>query len=82
MFRLEKVFQKDDSFFLTLFSISKYTTIYFSSYLAVVLRENSIYELLNVEIFTHSNFFVLTNYFLAGYFVINFLLDKEKNIYL
>lgn len=79
MFRLEKVFQKDDSFFLTLFSISKYTTIYFSSYLAVVLRENSIYELLNVEIFTHSNFFVLTNYFLAGYFVINFFLDKEKN---
>jgi putative colanic acid biosynthesis UDP-glucose lipid carrier transferase len=79
MFKLEKVFQKDDSFFLTLFSISKYTTIYFSSYLAVVLRENSIYELLDVEIFTHSNFFVLTNYFLAGYFVINFLLDKEKN---
>lgn len=79
MFRLEKVFQNDDSFFLTLFSISKYTTIYFSSYLVVVLRENSIYELLNVEIFTHSNFFVFTNYFLAGYFVINFLLDKEKN---
>ena len=79
MFRLEKVFQNDDSFFLTLFSISKYTTIYFSSYLAVVLRENSIYELLNVEIFTHSNFFVFTNYFLGGYFVINFFLDKEKN---
>jgi putative colanic acid biosynthesis UDP-glucose lipid carrier transferase len=79
MFRLEKVFQKDDSFFLTLFSISKYTAIYFSFYLAIVLRENSIYELLNVEIFTHSNFFVFTNCFLVGYFVINFLLDKEKN---
>ena len=69
MFRLEKVFQNDDSAFIIFINFSKTIIIFLSFYIFSILEKNSIYDLLNIEIYIQSKFF-----YFSLFYVLMFLL--------
>jgi len=77
MFRIEKIFQNDDSFLISFNAITKYIVAYLSCYVAIILTNNSIYELLEFKIFTSSVLFNFTNYFIFVYIICNFFVRKK-----
>ena len=80
MFKLEKVFQNDDSAYILFANISKSILIYSSVYIFSILEKNSIYEILDYEIYLKSNFFNLS-IFLSIFYLILIFLNKRDNIY-
>ena len=58
MFKLEKVFQNDDSGYIFYVSGFKSVSIFVFLYFFSILYENTIYELINFEVFTNSNIFI------------------------
>ena len=50
MFKLEKVFQNDDSAYILFTNVIKSILIYFSIYIFSILEKNSVYEILDYEI--------------------------------
>jgi putative colanic acid biosynthesis UDP-glucose lipid carrier transferase len=80
MFRIEKIFQNDDSLIISFDTIAKYIVAYLTCYVAIILTNNSIYELLEIKIFTSSVLFNFTNYFIFFYIICNFFV-KKKTIY-
>ncbi len=79
MFRLEKVFQNDDSGFIVLNNFIKSISLFFSTYIFVVLSYNSIYDLLNFEIFKKSNYLFFSIFIFLIYFIFSFLLKDRTN---
>jgi len=83
MFRLEKVFQNDDSGFILLVNFTKSCGLFFVSYLFVILQNNSIHYLFDYQIFINSNYyFFSTSVSLFFYFFTFFLKDNlnyQKN---
>ena len=66
MFKLEKVFQNDDSGYYFFINLIKSLTILGSIYVFSILEKNSIYELLNYKIF----FILIFNFnFIFFYFI-------------
>lgn len=57
MFKLEKVFQNDDSGYIFYVSGIKMIIIFLFLYLFSILQQNTIYDLLNFKIFSNSNYF-------------------------
>ena len=92
MFKLEKVFQNDDLFFIRLINLIKSLLIILSSYIFIMLNNNSFYELFKFEIFINSNylfisisisicFFILSFFFWnSPYFKKNFLYFIKKDL--
>ena len=80
MFRLEKVFQNDDSAFIIFVNFSKSIVILLSFYLFSILEKNTIYDLLNIEIFIQSKFFYFSFFLTLFFFIIN-LFIKNDSIY-
>ena len=80
MFRLEKVFQNDDTGYILFVNFIKSFAILFFSYLYVILSKNSLYDLGNFEIFRNSNFFIYIIIFSTIFFVCSFFLEAKKNI--
>ena len=80
MFKLEKVFQNDDSAYILFANINKSILIYFSVYIFSILEKNSIYEILDYDIYLKSNFFNLS-IFLSIFYLILIFLNKRDNIY-
>ena len=78
MFRLEKVFQNDDSGFLIFFKICKTLQILISSYIFVILSNNSIYELSQYKIFINSNYYIYTILLALTFFVSSSFLKNSK----
>ena len=78
MFRLEKVFQNDDSGFLIFFKICKSLQILISSYIFVILSNNSIYELSQYKIFINSNYYIYTILLALTFFVSSSFLKNSK----
>jgi len=78
MFRLEKVFQNDDSGFLIFFKICKTLQILISSYIFVLLSNNSIYELSQYKIFINSNYYIYTILLALTFFVSSSFLKNSK----
>ena len=78
MFRLEKVFQNDDSGFLIFFKICKTLQILISSYIFVILSNNSIYELSKYKIFINSNYYIYTILLALTFFVSSSFLKNSK----
>ena len=76
MFRLEKVFQNDDSGYILFVNFIKSLTLFFSTYLFVILSKYSIYDLLNFELFKNSNYFFFHFLFLS--FILHFLFFFKK----
>ena len=79
MFRLEKVFQNDDSGYILFVNFIKSLTLFFSSYLFVILSKNSIYDIINFELFKKSNYFFFSFLITVIYFVISFFLKNRTN---
>ena len=80
MFRLEKVFQNDDSGYLLFSNFIKSLVLFLSIYIFVILKENSIFELFNLKIFRNSNFFYFSIFFITIYFLFPFFF-YDKRIY-
>lgn len=83
MFKLEKVFQNDDSGYILYINIIKSLSLYFFTYLFVILNKNSIYDLFNFEIFKESNYYIFSFFISIIYFICSFFLknrtDYQKN---
>ena len=78
MFRLEKVFQNDDRFFINLLIFIKVIIILLSIYIFSILQHNTIYELSAFNIYIESNFYLFSIYFSVFYFLTNLIITKEK----
>ena len=77
MFRLEKVFQNDDSGYILFVNSLKSLTLFFSTYLFVILSKYSIYDLLNFELFKNSNYFFFSFFIFVIYFTFSFFLKNR-----
>jgi len=83
MFRLEKVFQNDDSGYYLFINFIKSLILLISIYFFSILEKNSIYELLSFEIFKNSDYFLYSITISISFFFIFFFyfyLFKKKKI--
>ena len=78
MFRLEKVFQNDDKFFINSLIFVKAFIILLSVYIFSILQDNTIYELLEFNIYIESNFYLFSIYFATIYLLTNIIITKDK----
>ena len=78
MFRLEKVFQNDDSGFILFLILVKTVILLISTYIFVILSNYSIYELADYKIFNNSNYFYYSIIFSTIYFILSFFLKNRK----
>mgnify|MGYP006167687051 CR=1 FL=1 len=82
MFRLEKIFQVDDSVYINVSIFWKSLSIFLSIYIFSILESNSIYDLIDFNIFKSSKYFYLSFYFSASYLIFSFILGTmKKKIY-
>ena len=72
MFKLEKVFQNDDLFFIRLINLIKSLLIILSSYIFIILNNNSFYELFKFEIFINSNYLFISISISICFFILSF----------
>ena len=78
MFRLEKVFQNDDSGYILFTNFIKSILLLIFSYLHVILSNNSIYELNDYQIFKNSNFFLYSIIISINFFIFSFFFKNRK----
>jgi len=78
VFRLEKVFQNDDLFFINFLIIIKSLGFFLSIYIFSILEFNSIYDLLNFSIFKKSEFYNFSIYSTIFYFISSFFFKIKK----
>ena len=78
MFRLEKVFQNDDSGYIFFSIFIKSLLLLLFSYSFVILSNHSIYELNNYKIFIKSNYFFFSIILSINYFLISCFLKNKK----
>ena len=81
MFRLEKIFQVDDSDNINTVIFLKGFAVFLSIYIFSILEFNSIFDLLNYDIYKTSKYFYLSLYFTASYLLFSFFLGIMKKIY-
>ena len=77
MFRLEKVFQNDDKFFIIFSNIFKSLTIYVIIYLFSILEKNSIYEILDYKIYKTSDYFKFSLIVFFSFYIFSNTFFKE-----
>ena len=78
MFRLEKVFQNDDIFFINSISLIKAIVLFISVYTYSILEFHSIYDLLNFKIYKDSNFHLFSEAITIIYFIITLTIVRDK----
>ena len=78
MNRLEKVLQNDDSAYIYFVKIIKSFVIIFSFYIFSILEKNSVYDLLNVEIYILSKYFLFSILLFSIYFLIAIFFIQNK----
>ena len=78
MFRLEKVFQNDDSGYILFSNFIKSLILLVTAYAFVILSDYSIYELTEFKIFKNSNFFFYSILLSIIYFITSFFLKNKK----
>ena len=81
MFRLEKIFQVDDSVYINISTFWKSSAVFLSIYIFSILEFNSIFDLLNYDIYKTSKYFYLSLYFTASYLLFSFVLGIMKKRY-
>ena len=79
MFKLEKVFQNDDTGYYLFINLIKSLILFISIYIFSILEKNSLYDLSNFEIFKNSNYFIYSILISILFFTIS--LNSKKNIY-
>jgi exopolysaccharide biosynthesis polyprenyl glycosylphosphotransferase len=78
MFRLEKVFQNDDAFFIKISSLLKVISILLSIYIFSILEFKTIYHLFNINIFTNSKYYNISIFIIPIYFLISIFLNNTN----
>ena len=78
MFRLEKVFQNDDSGYVLFSNFIKSFILLATAYIFVILSDNSIYEFTDFKIFKSSNFFFYSILLSITFFIFSFFLGNKK----
>ena len=78
MNRIEKVLQNDDSAYIYFVKLVKTFVTFISFYTFSILEKNSIYELLNNEIFISSKYYFFTILFSLLYLIITFFFIQNK----
>ena len=78
MFRLEKIFQNDDIFFINSISLIKAIVLFLSVYTYSILEFHSIYDLLNFKIYKDSNFHLFSLAITTIYFIITLTIVRDK----
>ena len=78
MFKLEKVFQNDDRAYIFYTSIIKSIIILISFYSFSILENNTIYDLLNFEIYKKSNYYIYSILLSIIFLILNLILIKDK----
>ena len=81
MLKLEKIFQQDDNFFINITIFLKSFLVYLSLYIYSILESNSIYDLLNYNIYKTSKYFYLSLYFSIFYLIFSFIFRAIKKRY-
>ena len=81
MFKLEKVFQNDDKFFIYFELFIKSLIIYFVSYTFCILEKNTIYDIKEFDIFLNSNYFQFTIFLSIIFFFLNFVTSKNLRFF-
>ena len=79
MFKLEKVFQNDDTGYYFFINFIKSLILLIFVYIFSILEKNSIYDLLNFEIFKNSNYFMYSILISILFFAIS--LNSKKKVY-
>ena len=79
MFKLEKVFQNDDTGYYLFINFIKSLILLIFVYIFSILEKNSIYDLLNFEIFKNSNYFMYSILISILFFAIS--LNSKKKVY-
>ena len=79
MFKLEKVFQNDDTGYYLFINLIKSLILFISIYIFSILEKNSLYDLFNFEIFKNSNYFIYSILISILFFTIS--LNSKKKIY-
>jgi exopolysaccharide biosynthesis polyprenyl glycosylphosphotransferase len=79
MFRLEKVFQNDDSGYYLFINFLKSLILFISIYFFSILEKNTIYDLLNFKIFKDSHHFLYSIFLSISFFIISF--RSKKKVY-
>ncbi len=80
MFRLEKIFQNNDSAYIIFVNFSKSLIIYISVYIFSILEKNTIYELFLFSIFVNSQYFYISFLIPFIYFFLS-LSFKHRKVY-
>ena len=78
MSRLEKIFQQDDNFFLNIIIFLRSFIVFLSVYIFSILELNSIFDLLNYNIYKTSKYFYLSLYFPIIYLLFSFIFRVTK----
>ena len=81
MFRLEKIYQVDDSVYINIAIFWKGFAVFLSVYIFSILEFNSIFDLLNYDIYKTSKYYYLSLYFTASYLLFSFVLGIVKKRY-
>jgi len=81
MFRLEKIFQQDDHFYINIAIFLKSFLVFLLIYIFSILEFNSIFDLLNYNIYKTSKYFVLSLYFPIFYLLFSFIFRVTKKRY-
>ena len=82
MFRLEKVFQQDDYFFIKISIFFKSLIVFLSIYIFSILEFNSIFDLFNYNIYNKSKYFYLSLYFPSFYLLFSLIFETMKKKYI
>jgi len=82
MFRLEKVFQQDDYFFIKISIFFKSLIVFLSIYIFSILEFNSIFDLFNYNIYNKSKYFYLSLYFPFFFLLFSLIFETMKKKYI
>ena len=80
MFKLEKVFQNDDTGYYFFINILKSFALIVSIYIFSILEKNSIHELLNFQLFINSKYYLYSILVSSFYFILSFFFKNIKKI--
>ena len=81
MLRLEKIFQQDDHFYINISIFLKSFFLFLIIYIFAILEFNSIFDLLNFNIYKESKYFILSLYFPIIYLIFSFIFRVTKKRY-
>ena len=82
MFKLENIFQANDSVYINASILFKGLSVFLSIYIFSILEFNSIFDILDYDIYKTSKYFYLSFFFTVSYLIFSFALGTVKKKYM